>query len=380
MKHKLAILMIGIISILTIGKVGATELDCSHSGIQLDPQSNNRVCILIAPIPKDIPMGSTIHINYELTGGTSLIQSIWSDQTIGSFKLDSPTTYGQTGTMTIRVISTLMDAEEKHLAYLTIYFPEREKNYNFTIKDAAVRLPSNELRSLPNIDGTYIISNPAYVPTTPSGNTGNTGSSGNQTETSTSQKVEIIGEHIDLVDIATLNDIKNDKKKVIYNRTENGKVKYSWTFDGSKMTNEDMGFSVDLGITIGTSKNQKTIESLLNNKNQSLVLQFDHQGKLPKGTTVSIDVSDKFKDGSKLKLLYYNETTKKLEEKLTNLIVKNGKVEIPLEHCSEYVLTQMMDSVIANNPNTKDPIIFYVGIATLLLGSIVVAKKKLATL
>ena len=52
-----------------------------------------------------------------------------------------------------------------------------------------------------------------------------------------------------------------------------------------------------------------------------------------------MNVKEKFINGTSLTLYYYNEDGK-LEEVSKNLEVKDGFVELGLEHCSEYVLVE----------------------------------------
>lgn len=65
-------------------------------------------------------------------------------------------------------------------------------------------------------------------------------------------------------------------------------------------------------------------------------IDFKHNGELPASTYVSIDVGDKFENGAVIDL-YHIEDGKQV---LVNgyFVVNNGKVNVPLEECSSYVL------------------------------------------
>lgn len=109
-----------------------------------------------------------------------------------------------------------------------------------------------------------------------------------------------------------------------------------WNFNGSTMNLTD---SFNLGVTVGTSKNQEKIEALVPNKENSLVLEFAHHGALPIGTSVNIYVDEKYAEGDKLYLYYYNENGE-LEEVARDVEVHDGFATFALEHCSEYVLSK----------------------------------------
>ena len=151
-----------------------------------------------------------------------------------------------------------------------------------------------------------------------------------------------VDEENSLVDKDALAAIQKDKYQATFEHTvyneeaDQEYVEYAWTFDGSQMTSSD--YAVDLQLTVGNSKNKETIESLLEDKEKSIVLEFAHHGELPKGTSVKVYVGNKYKDGDYVTLYYYNEETKALEEAVANIEVKDGYVEFGLEHCSEYVL------------------------------------------
>lgn len=151
------------------------------------------------------------------------------------------------------------------------------------------------------------------------------------------------------IDSSTFTSIKNNGNKVTFENKESDKVTYAWIFDGSKMESGD--FNIDLSLNIGTSTNKSTIDKLVSNKDTSLVLEFAHHGDLPDGTTVKVYVGDKYANGTKLTLYYFNETTKKLEEVAKDIEVVDGYITFGLDHCSEYVLEKQI--VAPNNAQTS---------------------------
>lgn len=170
----------------------------------------------------------------------------------------------------------------------------------------------------------------------------------------------------------TLNFIKDSNEEYLF-WSANGYVE--WTIDGSKITDKDVPFSIN--VTLGedvVKATREAIEKLLVNKEKSLVIDFEHTGSLPKGTKVSISVEDKFKEGDTLTLYYYNTKTNKLEVVNKNIKVNEyGYVEFALEHCSSYVLTTA-----TNNAATgaMDVTLYVLLAVSSLAGMAYVAKRK----
>lgn len=179
--------------------------------------------------------------------------------------------------------------------------------------------------------------------------------------TSTLTKIETIGTKVEedkkdetilipennTVDSTKFEEVKNNGTKLTVESKKDNKVQYAWIFDGSKM--ESANFNIDLSLNIGSSANKEDIESLLKNKAESLVLNFAHHGDLPDGTIVRVNVADKYANGDKLKLYYYDETAKELKEEVTDIEVKDGYVQFNLQHCSDYVLEKITQTTTADN-------------------------------
>jgi hypothetical protein len=133
-----------------------------------------------------------------------------------------------------------------------------------------------------------------------------------------------------------LQAIKDSGKKVTFVKKENGKVLYSWTFDGGKVgtTMDD----IDLKISF-TTDNKAAIDKLAGDAN-SVYLSFTYEGKLPAPALIKVYVGEKYKDGDQLNLYYFNKKTKRAEDFATGLTVKDGYVSFTLTHLSDYFLTQ----------------------------------------
>jgi hypothetical protein len=133
-----------------------------------------------------------------------------------------------------------------------------------------------------------------------------------------------------------LEAIKESGKNITFVKKENERVLYSWTFDGSKVDN--IIGDIDLSISF-TTNNKEAIDELVGDRD-SIYLSFAYKGELPAPAFIKVYVGDKYEDGEKLNLYYFNEKTKKAEEIATGLEVKDGYVSFTLTHMSDYFLTK----------------------------------------
>lgn len=131
---------------------------------------------------------------------------------------------------------------------------------------------------------------------------------------------------------------ENGAKTSFEKRDENNTILYSWTFNGSKLTDDDTNINVDLNINIGNSQNKDKINALIPISMTSLQIDFSHSGVLPTGTTVKLYTGASFNNNDILDLYYYNPEKNVLEKVLEGITVTDGYVTFPLAHCSDYVL------------------------------------------
>lgn len=141
-----------------------------------------------------------------------------------------------------------------------------------------------------------------------------------------------------------LKSLKDFKVSTTYENVKNNSLVYAWTFDGSKMTDEDTKLNINLDIVIGNTTNKDKINSLIPSNLSTLNLDFKHSGLLPNGTSVKLNVSGSFKNDDNLDLYYYNSEKNELEKVSENITVVEGFVTFPLAHCSEYVLVVNNDA------------------------------------
>lgn len=150
-------------------------------------------------------------------------------------------------------------------------------------------------------------------------------------------KINVNIENADTLSKDIIRQIKESGKQITFNIVDNDKIKYSWSFDGSEIKGN---YDKDLDLNIEfKSIYEEEIENI-NSDIGKYYLQFSHHGNLPSMATITVDVSEKFKDGEYVFLYYYNEETKEIEKASHGIKVKNGYVEFVITHCSTYFLAE----------------------------------------
>ncbi len=156
-------------------------------------------------------------------------------------------------------------------------------------------------------------------------------------------------------------------------------LKYSWKFlkdknqdisvEDSLFIEEDLRLSID-ATTKDTAKiNEEVIQD-------KLIITFDYHGALPLETTVKLNVENKFKDGEKLYLYYYNPELDQIEYIDHGVQVKNGYVEFQIDHCSDYFLTAAVVNDAVNNPQSINYIIIGLIVVVFILVAITLFQSK----
>ena len=154
---------------------------------------------------------------------------------------------------------------------------------------------------------------------------------------------------------------------------------YSWKFlkEENKNTSveENMYIDNDLRLSLDAStKDTKRINEKV--KNDKLIITFDYHGMLPLEAKVKIDVSDKFNDGEKLYLYYYNPDSDEIEYMDNVVFVKNGMAEFQIKHCSDYFLTAAVVNDAVNNPQSVNYIIIGLIVVVFILIAIMLKQSK----
>lgn len=125
-----------------------------------------------------------------------------------------------------------------------------------------------------------------------------------------------------------------DKNYMFSIRNELNETLYMWKFDGASIKENEM---IDFDVQFNSS-DRDLIRKLLDYR-ESVLLSLAHSGPIPQGLTLKVNVSKLYNDESVLFVYFFNSESGKLEDKSMELIVKDGYVELNLDHASQYVLT-----------------------------------------
>ncbi len=183
--------------------------------------------------------------------------------------------------------------------------------------------------------------------------------------------------------------MENNKTKMIKTETKDyyyyeikdyeRDLEYSWKF----LKNEDDDIAVEdslyieedlrLSLDANTNNTAKINEEV---KNDKLIITFDYHGDLPLETTVRLNVQNRFKNGEKLYIYYYNPELDQIEYVDHGIEVKNGYVEFQIDHCSDYFLTAAVVNDAVNNPQSINLIIIGLVIVVFILIAITLFQAK----
>ena len=164
-----------------------------------------------------------------------------------------------------------------------------------------------------------------------------------------------------------------------------GKVNAIVTIEGNKIT----GTSVNFNLKITVDAKNNTINSVATkagiNNDKFTIVDFKYSGTLPGTLKVAANVANKYADGTKLALYYYNAKKGVLENQYQLTTVKNGYAEFAIDHCSEYVLVESSAAQVTTgtlgSPKTVDTnaLIMWIMVmlaAVLALAGYVVVNRK----
>ena len=164
-----------------------------------------------------------------------------------------------------------------------------------------------------------------------------------------------------------------------------GKVKAIVTIEGNKIT----GTSVNFNLKVTVDAKNNTINSVATkagiNNDKFTIVDFKYSGTLPGTLKVAANVANKYADGTKLALYYYNAKKGVLENQYQLTTVKNGYAEFAIDHCSQYVLVESSAAQVTTgtlgSPKTVDTnaLIMWIMVmlaAVLALAGYVVVNRK----
>ncbi len=156
-------------------------------------------------------------------------------------------------------------------------------------------------------------------------------------------------------------------------------LEYSWRFikeQGQNISVEDsLYIEEDLRLSLDAkTKDTEAINQMVDQ--EKLIISFDYHGALPLETSVKINVQDRFQEGEKLYLYYYNPESDNIEYIAHNVEVKDGYVEFQIDHCSDYFLTAAVVNDAVNNPQSINYIIIGLIVIVFILVAITLFQSK----
>jgi len=175
---------------------------------------------------------------------------------------------------------------------------------------------------------------------------------------STVKEVIVLQDDAGIIDEDLLQLLKDQGKNlVIRAQDEEGETIYEWVIDGEAI--EDIS-GVKTLLAFDCETREEIIEAA--NFAQGMILAFDHNDALPKGTSVRINVGKYYPEGTLINLYYYENpeadleglSDEEIEELMAEgpeeenpfqskgqyLVDEEGFVTISLEHTSRYFLTR----------------------------------------
>ena len=87
----------------------------------------------------------------------------------------------------------------------------------------------------------------------------------------------------------------------------------------------------------------------------------------PGTMNVAKELEDKYDNGTKLSLFFYDAVEKKLVDQEQIVTVTNGVVTFNLTHCSSYVLAEISSNVVIDDTVADNNTMLYVGIAIVIV-------------
>jgi hypothetical protein len=122
---------------------------------------------------------------------------------------------------------------------------------------------------------------------------------------------------------------------------DSGKVNAIVTLDSDKLTNATRDFSLKIVTDVVSESVAKAANSRGISSESYDVIDFSYSGVLPGAFKISVNVADRFTDGTRLALYYNNQTTGQLENQYQLTTVSDGYAEFTIDHCSQYVLVSV---------------------------------------
>lgn len=162
--------------------------------------------------------------------------------------------------------------------------------------------------------------------------------------------------------------IGNKNIELIVNNYQGERLLYAWYFNSKELKSIE---KFDTLVKLDALNKEKIAK--ITNYSEAIYLNFSHSGKLPNNTLFKVYVGDKYNDGDKLNLYFYDDNLNKLDLKKENIIVQDGYVSFEMDHCSEYILTRAS----YNNRSRVNILAIIEGIIILaMIGYYLIIEKK----
>ena len=163
--------------------------------------------------------------------------------------------------------------------------------------------------------------------------------------------------------------IGNKNIELIVNNYQEERLLYAWYFNSKELKSIE---KFDTLVKLDALNKEKIAK--ITNYSEAIYLNFSHSGKLPSNTLFKVYVGDKYNDGDKLNLYFYDDNLNKLDLKKENIIVQDGYVSFEMDHCSEYILTRAS----YNNSSRVNILAIIEGIIILaMIGYYLTIEKKI---
>ena len=163
--------------------------------------------------------------------------------------------------------------------------------------------------------------------------------------------------------------IGNKNIELIVNNYQGERLLYAWYFNSKELKSIE---KFDTLVKLDALNKEKIAK--ITNYSEAIYLNFSHSGKLPNNTLFKVYVGDKYNDGDKLNLYFYDDNLNKLDLKKENIIVQDGYVSFEMDHCSEYILTRAS----YNNSSRVNILAIIEGIIILaMIGYYLIIEKKI---
>ena len=151
-----------------------------------------------------------------------------------------------------------------------------------------------------------------------------------------------------------LDKIKASGKTVVLNAEDKaGDFTYSWNVDGTKLSTYA---ETDTGIVFDSEYKEEI--GKLSNYADGKYVHFEQSGSSLSGTTVKMNVGDKYTDEHILNVYLYNKDANTLTLVTNGVSILNGNIELNLKEYGDYIITR---ANIEKETKTESPITSLLG-------------------